>query len=215
MSFLSRPVMAPRLATRCCAAAAALLTAGAIACAPPPATADATAPVRALFAALDSAPVFGAPTDADLQRLAPYLSADLMEGLRRARALRDAAATAYPGEKPPFADGSLFTSLFEGPTSFVVARDSLLRDPKGVVPDDYADHLVTVRFTHASPSDTARWEDRVLVTRSGNRWVVADIRYGGTWDFAAQGSLMGILRTALEPAAPTGPTPPAPGGSTP
>jgi hypothetical protein len=176
--------------------------------------------VRALFAALDSAPVFGAPTDADLQRLAPYLSADLMERLRQARALRDAAATAFPGEKPPFADGSLFTSLFEGPTSFAVGLDSLLRDPKGVVPDDYADHLVTVRFTHASPGDTARWEDRVLVTRSGNRWVVADIRYGGSWDFAARGSLMGILRTALEPAAPEAPpsggaAPPAPGGSTP
>jgi hypothetical protein len=201
-------------------AAAALLTAGGFACSPPPATADATTPVRALFAALDSAPVFGAPTDADLQRLAPYLSADLMERLRQARALRDAAATAFPGEKPPFADGSLFTSLFEGPTSFAVGLDSLLRDPKGVVPDDYADHLVTVRFTHASPGDTARWEDRVLVTRSGNRWVVADIRYGGSWDFAAQGSLMGILRTALEPAAPEAPpsggaAPPAPGGSTP
>lgn len=201
-------------------AAAALLTAGGFACSPPPATADATTPVRALFAALDSAPVFGAPTDADLQRLAPYLSADLMERLRQARALRDAAATAFPGEKPPFADGSLFTSLFEGPTSFAVGLDSLLRDPKGVVPDDYADHLVTVRFTHASPSDTARWEDRVLVTRSGNRWVVADIRYGGSWDFAARGSLMGILRTALEPAAPEAPpsggaAPPAPGGSTP
>lgn len=201
-------------------AAAALLTAGGFACSPPPATADATTPVRALFAALDSAPVFGAPTDADLQRLAPYLSADLMERLRQARALRDAAATAFPGEKPPFADGSLFTSLFEGPTSFAVGLDSLLRDPKGVVPDDYADHLVTVRFTHASPGDTARWEDRVLVTRSGNRWVVADIRYGGSWDFAAQGSLMGILRTALEAATPAGPAaggaaPPAPGGSTP
>ncbi|MEN9816586.1 MAG: hypothetical protein RLZ32_466 [Gemmatimonadota bacterium] len=203
--------MVPRLATRCCAAAAALLTAGAIACAPPPATADATAPVRALFAALDSAPIFGAPTDADLQRLAPYLSADLLERLRQARALRDAAATAAPGEKPPFADGSLFTSLFEGATGFTVGRDSLLRDPRGVVPDDYADHLVTVGFTYASPGDTVRWEDRVLVTRSGNRWVVADIRYGGSWDFAAQGSLMGILRTALTP----GDASPAPGDSTP
>ena len=202
--------MVPRLASLARTAAAALLTAGGVACGPPPATADATAPVRALFAALDSAPVFGAPTDADLQRLAPYLSADLLERLRQARALRDAAATAAPGEKPPFADGSLFTSLFEGPTGFTVGRDSLLRDPKGVVPDDYADHLVTVGFTYATPGDTVRWEDRVLVTRSGNRWVVADIRYGGS-----RGSLMGILRTALEPAAPTGPTPPAPGGSTP
>lgn len=184
---------------------AALLLAAA--CGAPPAVQDATAPVRALYAALDSAPVFGAPTEGQRRALAPHLSADLIDLLRQAADLRAAAATAAPGEKPPFADGSLFTSLFEGATAFTVGADSLLRDPRGVTPDEYADHLVTVRLLHATPGDTARWEDQVLVTRSGNRWVVADIRYGGQWDFAAKGSLVGILRAALAPATPPDSTP--------
>ncbi len=174
----------------------------AAACGSPPANGTPAATVAQLYAALDSAPVFGAPTEEELRRLAPLLAADLTELLRLARALRDAAATLAPGEKPPFADGALFTSLFEGASDFTVVRDSLVRDPRGVVPDDYADHLVTVRFTHAAPGDTARWEDQVLVTRSGNRWVVADVRYGGRWDFAAQGSLVGNLRAGIAPPTP-------------
>lgn len=174
----------------------------AIACGPPPAEGTPATAVQRLYATLDSAPVFGAPTEDELRRLAPFLSADLTDLLRQARALREAAATLAPQEKPPFADGALFTSLFEGATTYAVGRDSLLRDPTGAIPEDYADHLVTVRFTHAAPGDTARWEDQALVTRSGNRWVVADIRYGGRWDFAAQGSLVGNLRAALTPPAP-------------
>lgn len=174
----------------------------ATACGAPPADGDPATTVRRLYAALDSAPVFGAPSDEELRRLAPLLSADLTDLLRQARALREAAATLAPGEKPPFVDGALFTSLFEGATAFAIGRDSLVHDPKGAIPDDYADHLVTVAFTHAAPGDTARWEDQVLVTRSGNRWVVADVRYGGRWDFAAQGSLLGNLRAGLAPPTP-------------
>ncbi|NJD30747.1 MAG: hypothetical protein FIB04_02540 [Gammaproteobacteria bacterium] len=73
--------------------------------------------VVALYRTLALQHVRGAPTPAQLDTIAPYLSDDLRARLRAARDLHDSEQARAPGEKPPFTDGDLFTSLFEGPTS--------------------------------------------------------------------------------------------------
>jgi hypothetical protein len=64
----------------------------------------------------------GAPTAEQRTELAPLLSAELIGLLERADAARTAARAAAPMEKPPFTDGDLFSSLFEGPTAFTVGE---------------------------------------------------------------------------------------------
>jgi hypothetical protein len=98
-------------------------------------------------------------------------------------------SSGHPNEKPPFADGDLFSSLFEGPTSLIVlANGDDAGDPSG--------HLA-VQFTHDRSTPAVTWTDTLVIGQRAGRLVVADVIYGGTWDFATRGSLLETLRSAL------------------
>ncbi|MFM7230583.1 MAG: hypothetical protein ACKO3S_01200 [bacterium] len=131
----------------------------------------------------------GAPTAAQLTELSPVLESGIVALLQRADSVRAAARTASPGEKPPFTDGDMFTSLFEGPTAFTVGT------PVSAQPDEWR---VPVALEHAPAGGTpTTWTDTLVVRMQDGRPVVADIVYGGHWDFALKGSLAGVLRTEL------------------
>jgi hypothetical protein len=126
--------------------------------------------------------------------MAPYLSAELRGLLDEAAALRDTEAAAHPDEKPPFAEGDLFTSLFEGPTGMAI-----LASPEGG-----ASRRLVVRFTDNRPAPAVTWTDTVVVVEEEGRLVVADVLYGGTWDFASRGSLLETLHGNLHAPDPPG-----------
>jgi len=128
--------------------------------------------------------ISGAPSPTELAALAPYLSAELRVLLRKAREQSDLERARSPGEKPSFADGDLFSSLFEGPTTFEVIGDSA----------EEGFHRVPVRLTYAATPQAVTWTDYVIVKSESGRWVVADIQYGGDWDFALKGRLVDVLR---------------------
>lgn len=146
--------------------------------------------VAGLYRTLGTVHVRGAPSDAQLESIAPYLSEELREGLRAARRLQESERARSPGEKPPFTDGDLFSSLFEGPSRFEIVGDTASEGR----------HHVVVRFTYDGASPTVSWEDVAVVEKERGHWVVSDVRYGGDWDFAAQGS----LRKALGAVSPRG-----------
>ncbi len=149
--------------------------------------------VGGLYAVLIDSAVSGAPRGGQLAAMAPYLSAELRGLLDEAAALRDAEAAAHPGEKPPFAEGDLFTSLFEGPTGMAILADA----------EGSASRRVVVQFSDSRPTPAVSWTDTVVVTEEEGRLVVADVFYGGTWDFANRGSLLETLHGGLHaPAAP-------------
>ena len=125
----------------------------------------------------------GAPTPQQLQVIAPYLSQHLQALLERAWQQHQRDIARAPDEKPAFADGDLFSSLFEGPTSFEIARtDTLVHE-----------YAVTVRFTHQSGGEQTVWKDVVRLAHRQGRLVIVDIEYGGTWEFAAKGTLVSAL----------------------
>ena len=202
----SQPVFAlPALALSLIAAG--LLTA----CGSKPAAEVAAAPTAALpaaapeqvvadlYAALAAARPSGAPTDAQRLILAPMLSAELTGLLQRADAARAAARAAAPTEKPPFTDGDLFSSLFEGPTAFTVGKAvSAAAAPGGRL----GDLQVPVDLRHtidpaAGGGEPAIWTDTVLLREEYGRFVVADIAFGGGWDFANKGTMVASLRAGL------------------
>ncbi|HVX87468.1 MAG TPA: hypothetical protein VG940_00970, partial [Gemmatimonadales bacterium] len=157
------------------------LSAGLAACAPK-AKVEPAVVVEAFYAHLLTYPVTGAPNQGDLPRIAPFLADPLLAELTRAGRLRDSAADAHPDQKPPFADGDLFTSMFEGPTAFSVMAT---RD---------APPAVLVHFEHRDSTGSTEWVDTVLVARHDTTWVVTDIAYGGTWPMANKGRLRANLK---------------------
>ena len=145
--------------------------------------------VERFYTTYIAAQVSGAPSEAQLAQLAPYLSDTLTALLRAAAAQRDADEAAHPDEKPRFVEGDLFSSLFEGPASVTVQ------------PGDTTGPTRTyLAWLSAPVSDTLPplgWADTVRVERAGGRWVITDIAYGGTWDFAQRGSLQASLTAGL------------------
>ena len=125
----------------------------------------------------------GAPDAAQLETWRPHLSVALVGSLGRAAAERDAAIAAHPGEKPPYAEGALFVSLFEGYTQaqpLTVATEG-----------DNA--RVPVCFAYADASGRTEWTDTVVLRKEDGAWRIDDVVYGGQWDFANTGSLRNSL----------------------
>ena len=129
---------------------------------------------------LDLRPV-GLPTKRQQSKLAPFLSRRLLALFERARLEQQDFARRSPGEKPPFADGCLFTSLFEGLDRFEVTST----DPQteGTI------HVV-VRFGY---QDAPTWQDTVVVTRESDRYVIDDILFSGAGEFNPPGRLSDAL----------------------
>jgi len=155
--------------------------------------------VRVLYGFLIEARVSGAPTPEQLAALRPILTVELHDLLRRARAMAQAEAVAHPDEKPPFVEGDLFTSLFEGATAFEILHQS----------EGEGQRFVAVRFRDDRETPAFVWVDTVVVAPENRRWVVADVRYGGTWDFATRGSLAQSLVATLDDPADDSPLKPS------
>ena len=153
------------------------------ACAALPAAAqDPAATVTRFYERYVALKVDGLPSPAQQRELAPFLSRRLLRLLDDARAHQQKQAKAHPDEKPPWADGCLFASLFEGPKTAEVERSERKAAEQW--------HVV-VRFAH----DEARWQDTVVVTREAGRTVIDDVLLGGAGAFNPSGRLSESLRS--------------------
>lgn len=135
----------------------------------------------------------GLPTIEQCRQMGPMLSTALQDAFGRARREQDKFIGAHPDEKPPWADGDLFSSLFEGATSYDITRVDQA--------PDHADVLVKLTFSNAG-GRTLTWSDRLVLVRENAHWVIEDLEYGGNWDFANSGSLRRSLLLAGETAPP-------------
>jgi hypothetical protein len=129
-------------------------------------------------------PVYGVPSGAALQPFVPYLSERLKERLAAAAAHREQFLRNHPDsdEKPPFADGSYFTSAFEGAGHFELGP---------VTAEGPRRWRVEVRFQDAAK--TASWTDAAIVVEESGRLVIDDIVFGGAGAFNPSGRLSEAL----------------------
>lgn len=188
---------------RMVAASTALLLSTAAGCRPSaPSSPSETA--AQFYTLLDGLGVSGVPDSLALDAVQPYLDSTLVGLLVEARHQRDSVARLVPREKPPFIDGDLFSSLFEGNTSFGIRRVSTRGDTTFAV----------MAFTNAMQPPTVKWTDTLVILPrpsakpNSPQFVIADLRYGTGWDFGNRGSLVRNLRAALAPDSARG-TPPA------
>jgi len=157
-------------------------------CAKPANTPEAT--VEAFYALRIESKVIGVPTAAELKAFAPYLSEELRGLLEQARKRHDDDVARTPADKPSFADGDLFSSLFEGPTSFKVGADEVTGDI----------HRISVQLAYDRQQPVMSWTDKAVVKLENGKPIIADIEYGGNWEFGNKGALVSMLKNALTPA---------------
>lgn len=129
--------------------------------------------------------VRGLPNDKELKALSPFLSSDLQQLFKDARTVQQRYIREHPDDKPPWAEGDLFTSLFEGANSF------RLGVPK--IEGDRAE--VPVALAYRGGNSTSRWSDVLVLTRTAGGWRVWDILLKGEWTFKTGDSLRSILRS--------------------
>ena len=138
---------------------------------------------RIFYSELRRFEVTGLPTGESWPVLAPMMSDELVAALERARAEQDDFIKKFPDEKPPWIEGDLFSSLFEGPKTFTVQAAKVTGD-RAEVP---------VQCVRTEGGDTAKWSDTLVLIKGEKGWVIDDVRYDGEWDFANTGTLKEAL----------------------
>ena len=135
----------------------------------------------------------GLPTPSNMRRMRPFLSVRLAEAIEAARRYQADYVAAHPAQKspgggppiinkPPFVDGDLFSSLYEGARAFEVVD---------IEPHGEDTWVSTVRF-HYDP-DLDGWVDRIAVTRVDGHYGVDDVLYARTMGFGPKGKLSEVL----------------------
>jgi hypothetical protein len=123
--------------------------------------------------------ILGLPNSEQMKALTPLITSDLNELFEAARKTQAQFIKDHPDEKPPWADGDLFTSLFEGAQSFRLGR-----------PIANGDRVeVPVHLTYHQGGSTTRWSDVIVLVRDKNLWLVSDILLKGEWAFKSGDSL--------------------------
>ena len=147
---------------------------------------DAAQAARDFYARIMADAPSGLPSSESMLKLAPLMTSSMRAAVEKARVRQQAFIAAHPDDKPGFIEGSLFTSLFEGP--------SVLESATATDSGDRA--VVDVGFVHAEAGAEAfRWKDQALLRCEQNHWRLDDVRYGGDWDFASKGQLKQALES--------------------
>ena len=127
--------------------------------------------------------VRGLPNEKELKALSPFLSGDLQQLFNDARSTQQKYIREHPDDKPPWIEGNLFTSLFEGANSFRLGAPRI----KGTRAE------VPVFLAYRGGGSTSRWSDVLVLTRTRDGWRVWDILLQGDWAFKSGASLRSIL----------------------
>ncbi|MBL0939563.1 MAG: hypothetical protein IBJ03_11745 [Gemmatimonadaceae bacterium] len=145
------------------------------------------------YVTLEAAGVRGIPEARAMPALEPYLTSELTTRLK------EAAASADPQR-------SIFSGLYEGYSTYYVQDTRLLGDTA----------LVIMGFSNMTQKPAVKWSDTLVVIKGPPSWRVADLRYGGNWDFGYRGTLTGVLTRAASSTSHDGTsaTPPAPATNT-
>jgi hypothetical protein len=135
----------------------------------------------------------GIPDAKGRAKFHPFISAALDKLLADGDKAEDAHYKATKNEEPPLVEGDLFTSNFEGTTSFklgackTVAKTS--QCPAALVYDVKSEN---------SKDTPAKWTDTVFLVMETGGWRVDDIAYGATWDFGNKGKLSDVLKDVVK-----------------
>ena len=129
--------------------------------------------------------VRGLPDATTHAKLLMFFDPGVMRLIEAARAQQADFIKKHPDEKPPWIEGDLFSSLFEGAQSFVVGATRV----KGARTE------VDVGLSYKEGTSVTNWTDTLILTRGPYGWRVSDIILKGKWQFKSGSSLRRVLST--------------------
>ncbi len=124
--------------------------------------------VRGFYEQHLKAPFTGVPSMEELKPLQTFFSRALFALLTQVSEFDQAYRANADKNVPPLIDGDLFSSLFEGPTTFTIESCTTKKDKA----------LCDVTFTHSDttiPSES--WVDEVLLVKEEGHWRIDDIEF--------------------------------------
>ena len=136
---------------------------------------------------------FEIPDSSQIDRLKPYISLQLQKLLFDARNAEDIIAGKETEPVPPVVEGSLFTSLFEGPDSFTDVNTDPSAENTFLVGLEYKNRSGT-----PGADTTFKWNDRVCLVKENGIWVIDDLELLGNWDFARKTRVRSILNSVVD-----------------
>ena len=122
-----------------------------------------------------SAGLTGIPDADQLQRLAPFLTLELQALFFAALREQQRCIRQFPGNKPPWIEGDIFSSSFEGFTSFATMKSRTAKEGREV----------PVRFQHGDGKARAEWSDTLMLRPERGHWRVDDVAYRGNFAFSS------------------------------
>lgn len=129
--------------------------------------------------------ISGLPTEKQMETLGPLMTAGLRDAIARARELQSKQMREAPEDKPDWIEGDLFSSSFEGVTSWEVGDVFTAPTVDGQV-------KVGQSYTDETPQ-TVEWTDTFVFQKHGGKWLLDNIRLGGEWHFKSGASLRDAL----------------------
>jgi hypothetical protein len=122
----------------------------------------------------------GVPDEKQLATMRPFLGQRLAKSMASAKAYQRSYIRKYPGNKPPFSEGSLFNSVtFEGYEDFVVGEPVEVAGGALIVPVTYR---IEKRYWPADP-----WMDQYVMSWEDGEWRLTDVIYLVDAAFGAKG----------------------------
>ena len=145
------------------------------------------AAANVFYASYARQPFTGLPTGEHWKRIASHVSASLAQRIVAAQAEQLRCQKAHPGDKPPWIEGDMFSSNFEGHTRFNLADSGSTSS---------ATSTVRINFEYAKDGHRSAWQDQVVVVRENGRWLIDDVRYlqGGQFTNGFGESLKNALK---------------------
>ena len=136
------------------------------------------------YATLGDLNIRGLPDKDQLKDITPFLSSEVIALIKRDQKKQDAFIKKHPKQKPPWVEGDLFSSLFEGRTSYGIGQTRT----KGGTRE------VDVYLQFNGETDKVKWTDTVVLRPEGDKLVITNILFKGNWQFKSGTSLMNALK---------------------
>ena len=136
------------------------------------------------YAKLASLNVRGLPDSDQLSALSPFLSTDIVAQIKRNQKKQEVFMKKHPDEKPPWVEGDLFSSLFEGPTAYTIGRSRFISGST----------YIDVKLSNDSAGDKTSWTDTAILKKFGGKWRITNILFKGKWQFKNGSSLLNVLK---------------------
>jgi hypothetical protein len=133
----------------------------------------------------------GVPSRKNIDKLSPFISVEFRNLLLDARSAEDKHFKKTNNSEPPLVEGSLFYSLFEGADKYSCIKPKPDKEP--------VSYLINLEYRDPyGKHEIAKWQDRAILIKENNKWVVDDLELLGKWQFGAKGKLSEILRGIIK-----------------